>query len=151
MNCEIEFLPVGDGSKPGDAIVLRYGDVNTYELMVVDGGDIDSGRALVEHVRTQFGQNSVVTHVVLSHPDADHASGLREVLSDLPVKNLWLHVPWVSAAAARPYFANKNWTDNGLAQALISEYDLIADLLKLALERKICICQPFAGTGHGWF
>ena len=28
MNCEIEFLPVGDGCKPGDAIVVRYGDVN---------------------------------------------------------------------------------------------------------------------------
>ena len=25
MNCEIEFLPVGEGCKAGDAIVVRYG------------------------------------------------------------------------------------------------------------------------------
>jgi len=24
MNCEIEFLPVGEGCKPGDGIVIRY-------------------------------------------------------------------------------------------------------------------------------
>lgn len=29
MNCEIEFLPVGSGSKAGDAIVVRYGDDQT--------------------------------------------------------------------------------------------------------------------------
>ena len=34
MNCEIEFLPVGDGSKAGDAIVVRYGEADAYELMV---------------------------------------------------------------------------------------------------------------------
>ena len=26
MKCEIEFLPVGDASKAGDAIVIRYGE-----------------------------------------------------------------------------------------------------------------------------
>lgn len=46
MNCEIEFLPVGDASKAGDAIVVRYGDASAYELMVVDGGSLDSGKLL---------------------------------------------------------------------------------------------------------
>jgi hypothetical protein len=44
MNCEIEFLPVGDGCKTGDAIVVRYGEVNAWELMVIDGGNLDSGK-----------------------------------------------------------------------------------------------------------
>jgi hypothetical protein len=151
MNCEIEFLPVGDGSKPGDAIVVRYGELNAYELMVVDGGNIDSGKALVEHVRTHFGENSVISHVILTHSDADHASGLREVLAELPVKNLWLHLPWMAAPSARPYFANKNWTDAGLAQALFEEYDMVADIVKLAIEKKITIREPFAGTVIGPF
>lgn len=151
MNCEIEFLPVGDGSKPGDAIVVRYGEVDAYRLMVVDGGNIDSGKLVVEHIRKQFGKDSIISHAVLTHPDADHASGLREILSELPVTNLWLHIPWLSASAARPYFANKNWTDDGLAQALFKEYDLIADHLKLASELKIRICQPFAGMTIGPF
>jgi beta-lactamase superfamily II metal-dependent hydrolase len=152
MNCEIEFLPVGDGSKPGDAIVVRYGEANSNELMVVDGGNSDSGKALVEHIRTEFGKDKEISHVVLTHCDADHASGLREVLSELPVKNLWLHIPWAHAAAARPYFANKNWTDDGLALALYKEYDLVAELVNLAFEKKtIRVCQPFAGMAIGPF
>jgi hypothetical protein len=51
MNCEIEFLPVGDASRPGDAIVVRYGDTSSYELMIVDGGNLASGEALVRHIR----------------------------------------------------------------------------------------------------
>jgi hypothetical protein len=52
MNCEIEFLPVGDGCKPGDAIVVRYGDAQNYELMVIDGGNLDTGKEVVSHVRS---------------------------------------------------------------------------------------------------
>jgi glyoxylase-like metal-dependent hydrolase (beta-lactamase superfamily II) len=77
VDCEIEFLPVGDHSKAGDAIVARYGNAYGYELMVVDGGT-ESGQALVDHIRGQFGQNSIISHLVLTHPDADHASAHRE-------------------------------------------------------------------------
>jgi beta-lactamase superfamily II metal-dependent hydrolase len=151
MNCEIEFLPVGDASKAGDAIVVRYGDVSGFELMIVDGGNLDSGKELVAHVRKQFGTGAVVSHAVLTHCDADHASGLREVLAELPVLNFWLHVPWVPAGAARPYFANKNWTEDGLRRALEQEYDLVAELVQIATDRKIAISQPFAGGTIGPF
>jgi beta-lactamase superfamily II metal-dependent hydrolase len=152
MNCEIEFLPVGDASKPGDAIVLRYGEASAYDLMVVDGGNLDSGRALVTHIQTQFGANAVISHVLLTHADADHASGLRELLSsDLKVLNVWLHVPWEFAGLARPYFANKNWTDGGLRGAIEKEYDLIAELKRLAIDKKIPLRSPFAGGTVGPF
>jgi beta-lactamase superfamily II metal-dependent hydrolase len=150
-NCEIEFLPVGDGSKPGDAIVIRYGDVNAYALMVVDGGNLDSGAAVVEHIRAEFGTNSVISHVVITHPDGDHASGVREILDGLPVKNLWLHVPWASATAARPYFLDKRWTDAGLTEAIRKEYDLLGEIVATALERKIKVYEPFAGDSVGPF
>ena len=152
MNCEIEFLPVGEGCKAGDAIVVRYGSDNVYELMIIDGGNKDSGKAIVEHIRAEFGNDKVISHVVLTHGDADHASGLTEVLSELPVKNLWLHVPWISAAAARPYFADKRWTDAGLALTLRAEYDLIDEIFNIAVAKKtIQIYQPFAGSTIGPF
>lgn len=151
MDCEIEFLPVGDGSKGGDAIVIRYGNVNSYELMVIDGGTLDSGQALVKHIREQFGEKAVISHALLTHPDADHASGLREVLTELDVRTVWLHVPALSAAASRPYFANKNWTDKGLALELYKEYDLVADIIKIAGEKKTPLLQPFAGMNIGPF
>jgi beta-lactamase superfamily II metal-dependent hydrolase len=151
MNCEIEFLPVGDGSKAGDAIVVRYGDVNAWELMVIDGGNLDSGKAVVSHVQKYFGSGAVVTHAVVTHPDGDHASGMREVLAGLPVKNLWLHKPWEFAAASRPYFANKNWTEQGLTKEIRSQYDIVSELVDTAEKSKIPVLQPFASTCIGPF
>jgi hypothetical protein len=43
MDFEIEFLPVGDASKAGDAIVVRYGSNGLYQVIVVDGGTDDAG------------------------------------------------------------------------------------------------------------
>jgi beta-lactamase superfamily II metal-dependent hydrolase len=151
MNCEIGFLPVGDGSKPGDAIIVRYGDANAWELLIIDGGNLDSGNELVRHIRKNFGHNAVVRHALVTHPDTDHASGMREVLDGLPVKNLWLHMPWQFATLARPYFAYKNWTDHGLAQELRKEYDILDDLVTTALKKNIPIQQPFAGMSIGPF
>lgn len=151
MDCEIEFLPVGDSSKAGDAIVIRYGDVNSYELMIVDGGNVDSGKMLVEHVRKYFGYNAVISHVVLTHSDNDHASGLRTVLDELTVQNLWLHVPWMSAETSLPYFSNKNWTVDGLQKAILKEYDLIAEIVQLAIDKNIPVYFPFAGQQIGPF
>ncbi len=151
MNCEIEFLPVGDGSKPGDALVVRYGEANAWELMVIDGGNLQSGKELVSHVRNNFGYDAVISHAVVTHPDGDHASGMREVLDGLRVNNLWLHIPWLFAASARPYFANKNWTDQGLAQALYDEYDIVGELVTIAEGKKVAIQQPFAGMSIGPF
>ncbi len=150
MNCEIEFLPVGDTSRAGDAIVVRYGDASSYELMIVDGGNRDSGKALVEHVRKHF-DDKVISHVVLTHADADHASGLRVVLAELPVTNLWMHVPWDLAAASRPYFANKNWTIDGLRVAIREEYDVLVELVQLAAGRKVALRLPVAGASVGPF
>lgn len=153
MNCEIEFLPVGEKSKAGDAIVVRYGTVESYELMIVDGGHEESGQLIVDHIRGYFGKDAVISHVVLTHSDADHASGLRTVLSELAVNNLWLHVPWMHAADARPYFKNKQWTDDGLQKAIWKEYDLINEIVQIALNKKppISIYFPFTGTQIGPF
>lgn len=150
MKCEIEFLPVGTGSKPGDAIVIRYGEPHAYELMIVDGGTLDSGEALVNHIQTFFPGHGV-SHVVLTHPDADHASGLRTVLEQLHVSNLWLHVPWLHAAATRPYFQNKNWTDERLSAAIRKEYDIVGSIFDTASARGLRIFEPFAGAAIGPF
>jgi beta-lactamase superfamily II metal-dependent hydrolase len=152
MNCEIEFLPVGEKSKPGDAVVVRYGDANGYKLMLVDGGHADTGKQIVEHIQSQFGTNSVISHLVLTHSDTDHVSGIREVLSELPVENLWLHLPWLSAAAARPYFADKRWTDDGLAEEIRKRHDMIDEIVTAAWAKKtIKVYQPFAGSTIGPF
>ncbi|MGO9018381.1 MAG: hypothetical protein ACLQVJ_08530 [Syntrophobacteraceae bacterium] len=151
MNCEIEFLQVGDASRAGDAIIIRYGELDSFELMIVDGGNIDSGELIVEHVRRYFGRNAVISHAVLTHSDDDHASGLRTVLSELPVSNLWLNVPWWFATAARPYFSNKNWTDAGLQNSIMNDYDVISEVVEIAIKKDIPINPPILGAQIGPF
>lgn len=151
MNCEIEFLSVGEKSKPGDAIVVRYGTPDSYEIMIIDGGHEASGELLVSHVKNNFGRNASISNVLLTHSDIDHASGLRTVLSELNVKNLWLHVPWCHAQYVRKYFKNKNWTSEGLETELKKGFPLIKEIVDIALNKKIVIKFPFIGEQIGPF
>src|SRR5580704_17402000 len=132
MEFEIEFLPVGDASKAGDSIVARYGTNGQYQVCVIDGGTDDAGAALVEHIRGYYGPNTAVDHVICTHPDSDHACGLRNVLRELQVKNLWLHGVWHHAAEMLPYFEDKRWTAEGLEKNIRDEYSVIKELIDLA-------------------
>jgi len=151
VNCEIEFLPVGSASKPGDAIVVRYGETDAYELMTIDGGNLDSGKLVVEHVRNNFGENAGIKHAVLTHSDADHASGLREILDGLPVENLWLHMPWGVVSEARKYLADTKSSDDELTRKIVREYDIIAEIVTKASKKTTKIYMPFAGHTIGPF
>lgn len=151
MKCEIEFLAVGEASKAGDAIVIRYGEIDNYELMVVDGGTADTGEKLVAHLRDQFGISVTLEHVVLTHSDADHASGLREVLREIPVANVWLHIPWLLSDEAIHLFNNKNWTKAGLSEKIKAEYPVVAEIIELASAANCNIYYPFQGATIGPF
>ena len=151
MICEIEFMPVGTGSKAGDAIILRYGTPVEFKLMLIDGGTADTGDEIVKHLKKHFGLGARLEHVVLTHSDADHASGLRTVLEQIPVNSLWLHVPWLLAPEVRHLFADTRWTPLGLQTALKREYDIISEIVDLALARRVTINQPFQGQNIGPF
>lgn len=151
MFCEVEFLAVGDASRAGDAIILRYGSPDNYQLMLIDGGTIDTGEKIVEHLHKFFGPNPVLEHVVLSHSDGDHASGLRNVLQEITVNNFWTHIPWRFAADALPLFQNKNWTVAGLTKEIQDQYPIIAELVEIAEEKGISLHYPFQGANIGPF
>lgn len=86
---EVDFLPVGEESKSGDAIALRFGLYKNEKwenqtVMIIDGGNSDSGDRLVKHVKEVY-KSDKVDRVILTHPDGDHASGLRNVIEQLKV------------------------------------------------------------------
>jgi beta-lactamase superfamily II metal-dependent hydrolase len=151
MNFEIEFHPVGDGSKAGDAISVRYGSDGDYKVIIIDGGTDDSGERIVQHVKSVYGPRTIVSDVVNTHPDSDHACGLREVLRELPVERLWIHGVWHHTASITNLFADPRWTEDGLAKAIRSEYPVIVDLFDLAAKKGVPIYEPFAGTKIGPF
>jgi beta-lactamase superfamily II metal-dependent hydrolase len=150
MNCEIEFLPVGEASRAGDAIVLRYGSESAYDLMLVDGGHMETGTQIVEHMRSQYPGRGL-QHVVLTHPDIDHASGLRTVLDEIPVANLWMILPWNHATEAAHLFEDKNITSDQLAKKIRTEYPILDELVEIARQHNIPIWWPFQGSNIGPF
>src|ERR1700730_189607 len=97
MGYEVDFLAVGEGEKSGDAIALRYGNLfggRSEQLVIaIDGGNLESGDQLADHFIKHY-KTDVVDLALLTHPDNDHASGIRRVLERLKVKQLAMHLPW---------------------------------------------------------
>lgn len=150
MGFEIDFLPVGNGDSSGDAIAVRWGIPGDYRVLVYDGGTRESGIALVEHVKEHY-CTTRVDHVVSSHPDADHASGLSVVLEHLDVQRLWLHRPWAYSPVIRHYFDDGRITVASLAARLQDKMRAAHDLEAIARRRGILIEEPFAGKAIGPF
>lgn len=147
---EIDFLPVGNGERSGDAICMRYGTPGNYKVLVYDGGTKESGAKLVEHIRQHYG-TSHVDYVVCSHPDGDHASGLSVVLENLTVGELWMHRPWEYSADICHYFKDGRITDESLAERLKDKMAAAYALEELALEKGIPLHEPFRGAVIGAF
>ena len=144
---QIDFLPVDSGEKSGDAIAFRYGDFthrSTFKVVVIDGGTKDSGNRLVEHIQQYFHTNEVDL-VICTHPDADHASGLRQVMNQCVVKELWIHKPWDHSEAIRDLFQDGRITGNSLSERLKLAYNYAHELVELAEEKGIDVREPFAG------
>lgn len=155
---EIDFLPVGNGDKSGDAIAIRYGTQGNYKVMVVDGGTKESGKKLVEHIKKYYKANRV-DYVVNTHPDQDHASGLTEVLENFEVGELWVHRPWKHIKCIINYIEqNPNLnidgriTEESLKKRFEYEYYKYAkDLENMAKEKGITIKEPYKNRMIGEF
>lgn len=156
---EIDFLPVGNGNKSGDAIAIRYGTQGNYKIMAVDGGTKKSGQKLVEHIREYY-QTDYVDYVVNTHPDQDHASGLTEVLENLRVGELWIHRPWAYIDKIVKYIDNpqtpfsrdRRTTIQSIKDRFQWEYYKYAkELERIANKKGIIINEPYENSQIGEF
>jgi beta-lactamase superfamily II metal-dependent hydrolase len=149
MGFEIDFLPVGDGQKSGDAIAFRIGNLNGLRneqfVCVVDGGYSDDGAALVNHIKTYF-KTDAVDLVISSHPDDDHALGLLSVVEALKVGALWMHLPWDHTQDIARMFKDGRVTDMSVREKIRKSLDAAMDLERAAKKRGIPIIEPFTGT-----
>lgn len=146
---EIDFLAV-ETKQSGDAIPLRYQINGTQSIHVVDGGFIDTGTAVVEHIRKCYGNPRTIDRVIVTHPDRDHACGLQAVLEAFDVRELWMLRPWTFATELVPQFENYT-SSEALARRLKECYPYIAALEEIAVRRRIPIFEPFQGSRIGEF
>jgi beta-lactamase superfamily II metal-dependent hydrolase len=147
---EIDFLDV-ESDKSGDAIPLRYEINGVTTIHIVDGGYSDTGDKVVDHVNNYYGNPKVIDRVVVTHPDKDHACGIKTVLERFDsVKELWMLRPWIYAAELLPRFPRYTSAEN-LAARLREIYPYIAEVEDIALKKKIPIYEPFQGATIGAF
>lgn len=149
---QIDVLDVKSesGTKSGDAIPLRYRLNGETYIHVVDGGYIDTGDEVVTHIKRYYDNATHLDNVVVTHPDGDHANGLRVVLESFTVGSLWMHRPWLYAEELLPRFVHFKSADN-LRKRLREVYPNVVALEEIALRQNIPIRDPFQGATIGAF
>lgn len=145
---EVDFLQV-DSSRSGDAITARYQVGSTFWVHVVDGGYAADADRIARHIRQRYNTN-VIDHMVVTHPDQDHAEGLAKLCELCEVRNLWILRPWVYANELMSYFTTYTSVDR-LASKLRSSYPFLDELEKVAIKRNITMQEPFQGKSIGMF
>ncbi|CAL9623852.1 ComEC/Rec2 family competence protein [Streptomyces sp. enrichment culture] len=146
MGYEIDFLPVGEESSGGDAIALRYGNLHgpreEQTVIVIDGGYLDDGEALVEHIGKYY-ETGIVDLVVSTHPDRDHINGLRVVLEQMTVKKLLMHLPWSHSADMARAKMILSLNARSLRTELRDSLQGATDLEEVAKAQGVPIEEPF--------
>lgn len=150
VKIEIDFLPVGEGEKSGDAIAIRYGDENEFFVHVVDGGTQESGQALVDHINQYYDNPTCVDNLVCTHGDDDHSSGLRTVIENFSIGRIWMNRPWLYASELTQSFKG-NWSVEGLRKSLRGSFPVLAEIEDMANDRGIIIEEAFQGKQIGPF
>ncbi|MDD2466045.1 MAG: MBL fold metallo-hydrolase [Desulfobulbus sp.] len=146
---EIDFLKAGNG-KSGDSIAIRYKNNGKTRIHVVDGGFQETGEQLVEHINKYFDNPTQIDAVVLTHPDGDHAVGLRELFDNFTVNELWMLRPWLYADELIHRFSRFSNVEN-LKKRLKEIYPNVKKLEDLADEHSVPIFEPFQNAAIGDF
>ena len=146
---EIDFIEAGEKGS-GDAITIRHRRGYFDFIYVIDGGYTNDGQKIVDHIRMYYGANSPIDHLVLSHPDSDHASGLVTVLEKMNVGCLWMNRPWMHVDQLMPMFERYQDRDR-LTARLRRDFPKVAELESLANGKNITIRDAFQGDTIGEF
>lgn len=148
---EVDFLPIGEKSKGGDAILVRFGNLKLakpeQKIVVIDGGYKSDGNKIIDFVQNVYKSN-VIDLVILTHPDKDHVSGLITLFEceDIIIKQLVMHRPWNNDKINVDYFVDRRITDNSLNQRLKRAFSLAYQLEQLANKSNIQITEPRLGS-----
>ena len=156
MGFEVDFLAVGNGEKSGDAIAIRRGRLdgprNAQNVIVIDGGTKESGKQLVQHIDRYY-DTDLIDLVISTHCDADHASGLAEVVEHCRVRELLMHEPWNHAERIKKAVIDGRVTTRSLSRRLTEGLHAAYDLRQAATRKNVPVCEPYTGLrvgGEGW-
>jgi hypothetical protein len=146
---EIDFLNV-ESKSSGDAICIRYQQNGIQRIHVVDGGFQATGDKVKDHINKYYDNPSYIDFVIATHPDGDHAGGLRTIVEEFAIGELWMLRPWLYADDLIDRFKRFSSVEN-LKIRLKELYPNLAALEEIALRKGIPIKDPFQGSEIGEF
>lgn len=151
MAYEVDFVGSTKAAKDYDAVAFRYKTaVGKWVTCVFDGGTSDAGADLVEHLRNYYvGEGAPIDVIFCSHPDLDHASGLKQVLEEFPVHFLVMNRPWEYLDDLFERVKDGRITKQSLEKTLREKYQHISDLEKIAKSKGCTILQGIVGENLG--
>lgn len=151
---EIDFLPVGEKSKSGDAILFRYKEDGKCKVMLIDGGHKESegtktSDKILKHMREYYypevddDVEMRIDHIVCSHPDSDHVGGLQEVMEQCDVGTLWINNPL-------DYVNYSDLDDEHNTDSFCKgNADTVEQLIDIAEQNNIAVESPLEGKFIG--
>ena len=163
MAYEIDYIGVkaDKDTKDADAICLRWktgialNGMPIYKVGVIDGGFEAHGNAMIAHMNQYYfddaegvksKEKKTIDFVVVTHPDQDHAIGLKQVLKAFDVKKIYMNRPWLYVDELFDKVNDGRITKQSLRKRLRNNYETIADIENIAEENKIPIYEAFEGT-----
>ena len=163
MAYEIDYIGVkaDKATKDADAICLRWktgialNGMPIYKVCVIDGGFEAHGNAMIAHMNQYYfddaegvksKEKKTIDFVVVTHPDQDHAIGLKQVLKAFDVKKIYMNRPWLYVDELFDKVNDGRITKQSLRERLRNNYETIADIENIAEENKIPIYEAFEGT-----
>ena len=153
---EIDFLPVGEKSQHGDAILFRYKKDDRYVIILIDGGHKESegvktSDIILNHMRDYYfpevenDADMTIDHIICSHPDSDHVGGLPEIMEACKVGILWINNP-------ADYVDYDDLADDSDTNRFSkNDADTVSNLIKVAEENKVTVEACLQGTSIGPF
>lgn len=146
MAYEIDFVGSDKVTKDYDAIAFRYWsqERNRWIVCVFDGGTAEVGEALSTHIDTYYlkGLPKEIDIVFCSHPDLDHASGLKNIMQNYSVRYLVMNCPWLYINELYEKVKDGRITKESLERTLREKYKFIDDLETLANKQPNCKIIP---------
>jgi len=87
----------------------------------------------------------VVQAAILTHPDSDHASGMRTVIEDLDVRAVWMHRPWKYWKDCESYIQDGRITRASWEKRLQDAYSYAYQIELIANRKRIPINHAHQG------
>lgn len=148
---EIRFFQVGNASKGGDAILIRFLDeFQKPTVIIVDGGYSETGGKIIEYLKGL--RISVIDLVINTHPDIDHISGLIRLFEEesLTIKKLIMNRPWRDSNITADYFADNRITDKSVNKRMTEAFKYAYQLEQVAIAKigENNIIHPVVGNNY---